>query len=157
MKTIHLLLFSLGLQIASLQASQFGLFTYVTFINDVNGQNEVAITDYPETSDLAEVFVPAIIEGLPVTEIDSSAFQNSLAQEVHLPDSITNIKDYAFANSPNLLRIVIPDSVITMGEFALSDCTALSEVTISQNLPEIPESAFSNTAISQIFKFRKTC
>ena len=134
------------MQFIPIQAAESGLFTFETFNND----SEVAITDYPETSSLAEVFVPATIEGLPVTRIGIFAFRNSQAEEIHLPEGITTIEPFAFTGSSNLLRATVPNAVTVLERFTFSNCTALSQVTLPENLTAILEGAFDNTGLSSI-------
>ena len=71
---------------------------------EVNGDT-VTITGSGSCSDTS-IYIPAVIEGKPVTEIGTSAFQYCTSLE----------------------KIVIPDSVTTIGDYAFSDCDELTTV-----------------------------
>ena len=53
---------------------------------------------------------------------------NELVTEVEIPNTITEIKPYAFYKCTSLTSIVIPDSVTSIGKSAFSNCTALTEI-----------------------------
>lgn len=58
-------------------------------------------------------------EILPVTEIDSGAFQGSGLIDVIMPEGLLYIHDYAFAGN-QLIRAIIPNSVIGVGNYAFA-------------------------------------
>ncbi len=60
-----------------------------------------------------------------------------LLTEAIIPDSVTNIGDYAFVNCTNLTSITIPDSVRGIGDSAFSGCSGLTELTIPDSVTEI--------------------
>ena len=45
-----------------------------------------------------------------------------------IPDGVTSISDYAFANCSTITSVTIPDSVISIGNSAFSSCTKIVEV-----------------------------
>ena len=59
-----------------------------------------------------------------------------------IPDSVTTIREWAFARCEGLKSITIPDSVIIIKWCAFSECTNLSDVTIGNNVKTIGSSAF---------------
>lgn len=61
-----------------------------------------------------------------------------------IPDSVTDIGNYAFGGCDNLVEIVIPGSVINIGDSAFSGCYVLEKVTISDGVATIGENAFNN-------------
>ena len=71
-----------------------------------------------------------------------------------IPDSITEIGDYAFAGWFGLTSLEIPDSVISIGASAFYGCTGLTNVVIPNSVTEIRSSAFYGCAElkSLIFK-----
>ena len=107
-----------------------------------------------------EVKIPGEINGAVVTSIGEDAFACNYyvhVKSVVIPDSVTVIKDYAFAHCENLESvtlsknlkcigsnaffgcellnsIVIPDSVTEIKDYAFYDCVSLENVTLSKNL-----------------------
>jgi hypothetical protein len=59
-----------------------------------------------------------------------------------IPDSITNIRDYAFNGCCNLTSITIPNSVRRIGINAFKGCTKLTSVSIPNSVYSICKSAF---------------
>ena len=75
-----------------------GDFTY-----SVLSDNTAQITGYSGTA--ANLIVPDKLDGYTVTRIGDSAFRgNSALTAVKLPDSVTRIDSYAFADCTNLSR-----------------------------------------------------
>ncbi len=57
--------------------------------------------------------------------------------------AITEIKDYAFAYTKNLISIQIPDSVVSIGNSAFNQCSDLTSVILSNNITTIGDSLFN--------------
>jgi len=103
----------------------------------------VTITDY--TGAGGEVTIPATIEGLPVTSIGGSVFEDcSSLTGVVIPDSVTSIGDTAFYGCSRLTSVVIPDSVTTIGDRAFQDCSRLTNVELPDSVTSIGQYVFYN-------------
>ena len=61
-----------------------------------------------------------------------------------IPDSVTSIASFAFANSTSLTNVTIPNSVTSIEDAAFSSCTSLSSVTIGSGVTNIGNNAFFN-------------
>ena len=59
-----------------------------------------------------------------------------------IPDSVTNIEDWAFADSPNLEEVIIKDSVEKIGEGAFFRCDNLRRLFIPYSVDVIQDTAF---------------
>ena len=59
-----------------------------------------------------------------------------------IPNSVTQIGDYAFCFRMSLTSIDIPDSVTYIGDRAFFNCKSLKEITISNNVTRISDEAF---------------
>lgn len=98
--------------------------------------------------------IPSFIDGLPVTSIDSSAFQGCILEEVHfLEDSnIQKIEKYAFADCINLKEFFLPKKLSYLGEGVFCDCTSLENVTFLGNEIENIRSLtfFNNSKLKEI-------
>src|SRR5215471_8483754 len=78
-------------------------FTYTT----TNGT--ITITGYTGTD--ANLVIPSTIDGLPVTSIGTGAFAGNSLTSVTIPNSVTNIGDFAFEYCLGLTNFTIPNSV----------------------------------------------
>jgi hypothetical protein len=83
------------------------------------------------TATAADVVIPALHEGLPVTAIANNGFSSyTNMTSIKIPDRITNIGNYAFSNCTGLTIVTIPNSVTNMGSSVLSGCTSVTSVTV---------------------------
>lgn len=113
--------------------------------------------------DDADIIMPSMHRGFPVTEIGKNAFMNnteiesvrtlvdskiksiefsafygcSNLKEVVLPDGVTRIGGSSFASCSNLTEIVIPDSVTSIGSYAFNSCSSLKEIVIPNSVSYI--------------------
>lgn len=76
--------------------------------------------------DETEVTVPTSIEGYPVTVIEDNAFQATSVVTVRLPDSVTEIGWFAFADCKSLTSVILPASVESIGYGAFDGCQSLT-------------------------------
>ena len=113
-----------------------------------------------------ELVIPAEIEGLPVTmvetlnmystpverivlpdsvtEIDMSTFMFMGLREIELSPNLTIIPEYAFSKCSKLEHIKIPEGVTEIKSEAFSGCTSLASVTLPQSLRRIGAHAFTD-------------
>ena len=61
-----------------------------------------------------------------------------------IPDSVTNIGDYAFKGCISLAEVVIPNSVTNIGKFAFAKCKSLTKIILPDSVTRIGDSAFAN-------------
>ncbi len=67
----------------------------------------------------ANVVIPSIINGLPVTGITNYAFNgNPLLSSITIPDSVTNFGDYVFAGCQYLTNAVFGNGLTNLGTAA---------------------------------------
>ncbi len=79
-----------------------------------------------------------------VTEIGEYAFSGcSSLTELSIPDGVTEIGSGAFDGSKSLRSIRLPASLRSIGGEAFNCCQALTEITIPDGVTEIEERAFS--------------
>ncbi|MGN0804447.1 MAG: leucine-rich repeat protein [Candidatus Coproplasma sp.] len=110
------------------------------------------------TSIGAYAFSGSVLSGIDtldltgITEIGEGAFYGlSGLKVVTIPQNITKIADYAFANT-GLTSITIPASVTEIGSSAFANCTSLVNITFANGnqLATIGNSAFSGVAITSL-------
>ena len=70
------------------------------------------------------------------------AYAEASGTEYTIPDSVTTIGDYAFAECRSLTSVTIGDSVTTIGDYAFAICDSLTSVTIPDSVTTIGEGAF---------------
>ena len=67
-----------------------------------------------------------------------------LPNELVIPNSVTEIKPYAFSNCSSLTSIVIPEGVTSIGEYAFYNCSSLTSIVIPDSVTSIGDSSFYN-------------
>ena len=70
------------------------------------------------------------------------SFRNQKIESYIIPDSVTDIGDYAFSHCSSLSNIVIPDSVTAIGDGAFWGCSSLSNIVIPDSVTAIGDGAF---------------
>ena len=87
------------------------------------------------------------VDGLsnPLHYAHNLYINNKLVTELNIPNTVTQIRQYAFADYSKLTSIKIPNSVTSIGDSAFSNCSNLTSVTFAENsqLKSIVEYAFS--------------
>ena len=79
-----------------------------------------------------------------VTEIGEYGFCKNAVTSVTIPNSVTSIGQYAFANCSSLASVSIPNSVTSIGEYAFYNCSSLASVSIPSSVTSIGDSAFAH-------------
>ncbi|NLC18330.1 MAG: leucine-rich repeat domain-containing protein [Clostridiales bacterium] len=78
-----------------------------------------------------------------VTVIGAYAFaENDSITQVVIPATVKRIEDYAFLNCDSLKKIIIPDSVTEIGDGAFMWCADLEEIVLPKGLTRIGREAF---------------
>ena len=100
-------------------------------------ENGVLVKVYPYNQ--GEFVIPN-----SVTSIGRYAFANCHSlTSITIPNSVTSIGGAAFYNCLSLTSITIPSSVTSIGDYAFSDCGSLTSITIPSSVTSIGNSAFS--------------
>ena len=90
--------------------------------------------------------VPAEIDGVPVTTINSNAFEGGTFKSVSIPQSVGMIGAEAFKDCKSLESITIPEKVRYIYDDTFNGCTKLSRVTIPDTIEYIGQNAFYGCA-----------
>lgn len=86
-------------------------------------------------------------QNTPFEYAENLYLNEELVTKIEIPESITEIGDYAFFNCKNLKEVTIHDNVTSIGANAFSGCSNLEKININQSsssLNSIGESAFEN-------------
>ena len=78
-----------------------------------------------------------------VTNIGDYAFWGcSDLADIVIPDGVTSIGDYAFEGCESLRSVVIPDGVTSIGDYVFSGCRSLTDIVIPNSVTSIRDGAF---------------
>ena len=102
-----------------------------------NAQDEDVATITKYYGSVAAIIVPDTIDGYPVVAIGNEAFRgNKYLTAILIPDCITSIGDYAFADT-NLDSLVLPDKLNKLGRRILSGNKGITEIAIPKTLKSV--------------------
>lgn len=102
----------------------------VVLLYEIRGDEIAIYSLYTLPEKKRDIVIPSEINGLPVTEILSMAFQGREIEHVSLPKSITAIYSYAFEGCSLLKKITLPESLSELSFRAFAECTSLESITI---------------------------
>lgn len=98
--------------------------------------------------------VPAFLEGLPVKELEKKVFFNSPGlKEIHLPDTLEVIGDWAFAHCSSLKKISMPQKGLALGRGLFSQSDHLVKIQVGQKTQEAPLAAAAVLKLEADFLF----
>ncbi|MBO5338283.1 MAG: leucine-rich repeat protein [Clostridia bacterium] len=76
-----------------------------------------------------DIVIPNIYKGLPVTKINSRAFNDCKnIKSIIMLNGMLHIGGSSFSNCTSLESITIPESVVSIGDYAFSGCSALKSI-----------------------------
>lgn len=88
-------------------------------------------------------------------KIDDNVFSDSPFEEIILPDSIKELGDAVFENSPNLKTVKLPPEIEKLTPYLFAGCTSLKKVTMPNELTEFPEGLFRGCTSLEEIPFRE--
>jgi hypothetical protein len=115
----------------SILISTVGLLTAASDFSYFPNGEGITVTGYLGAP-TDRFIIPAMIDGLAVTEIGASVFENT----------------WGFFDT--LIEVDIPDSVVRIGESAFFSCHGISQIRLPRNLKEIGYGAVSFTGLTEI-------
>ncbi|MCR2043940.1 leucine-rich repeat protein [Anaerosalibacter massiliensis] len=95
-----------------------------------------------------DVVIPNEIDGEPVMEIGTGAFQNKGLEAIYIPDSVIEIQKEAFKGN-ELAEVNIPNNIISIEESAFEG-NKLVKISFPERLLEIKKNAFRNNELTNI-------
>lgn len=121
--------------------------------NDVFGffilnDKEVMLSKYSGNG--GEVKIPDAYDKYKVTVIGHSVFNDKNVTSLEIPDSVRELKDYAFASNRELKSVKLPENLEKMGTNVFFNCTSLETVEFNKKLKEIGFSSFCGTALKSV-------
>ena len=90
------------------------------------------------------IYIPDMYNDKPIVSIGKNAFKNSNIKGVYIPDSVLEIKEYAFYNSYKLREVFLSqDSQLKkIEQWAFSGCVMLSSFVLPANVEEMAQDSF---------------
>jgi len=98
-------------------------------------ENEIILFKYLKDDEC--VSIPDEIDGKKVTTIGAYCFSKSKIKEVIIPDTVTEVRTYAFARCENLEKVYWSDNVTLIESYAFAYCPNLEKITIPKNLKKL--------------------
>ncbi len=115
------------------------------YYNDLGGEVRVSAPAL-ETDTLT---IPADLHGKPVVSLGN--FSGGTFEVVNIPESVTEVCDFAFAGCKRLQSATLPTGLTTLGGGVFSGCSALTSVNIPAGVPAIGGHTFSDcTALTAV-------
>ncbi len=112
------------------------------------GENDIAvdtdgkfIADFSYWQDIFGDEIKSVEISDGITAIKSFTSLSNI-KEITIPDSVTEISDYAFFNCANLESVTITDNITVINAGAFSQCINLKNIVLPNGLTEIGEEAF---------------
>ncbi len=107
----------------------------------------------------SDILIDLDISAINITEIKSNTteFEETFSYcssltSIILPDTLTEIGDWAFTFCSSLTSVTIPSGVTSIGKWAFCYCFVLESITIPQSVISIGSSAFRYCASLSSFK-----
>lgn len=85
--------------------------------------------------------------------ISAGMFKKSGIESIEIPESVVEIKEYAFEDAKDLSKIIVPDNVKKIGERAFSSCSGISLVRLPKGLAVLENGLFEHCTGLASFDF----
>lgn len=105
------------------------------------------VPDYAYTGDTA---IKTLSFENDVTAIGEGAFAGSSLETACMPEGVTEIGAFAFADCRSLTRAVIPEGVKAIRKGTFRGCTSLREVALPSTIEIIEDDAFAATSVESV-------
>lgn len=122
---------------------QDGDFSYY-----IINKSELMVTGYKGSS--KDVTIPEKYNDYTVTTIGPFVFDGSDITSVTMPDSITEIKDYAFASCKKLSKVKLSENLKTVGTNAFFFCSSLESIEIPKSIEDLGIYTFTASGLKEV-------
>ncbi|MGN0488527.1 MAG: leucine-rich repeat domain-containing protein [Ruminococcus sp.] len=100
--------------------------------------------------DADEIIIPKSYNGMKITKIGRSSFKMSDVKKVILPDTITEIEDFAFSFSSELSEVKLNEGITSIGTNAFSGCKSLKSIELPSTLEYIGLFSFDGSGLENV-------
>lgn len=107
----------------------FPVYAPAQFTFGLGDGNTLTVVGYNTAAGLNAV-IPATVNGTNVTGIAANAFSSSSITNVVIPNTITNIGDYAFYFCRYLRDVTLPASLKTVGRIPFDVCFSITNINV---------------------------
>ena len=119
-----------------------------TFGFYILNDKEVMLTRY--FGSLTDVVIPDIYQNYTVTTIGHSVFNNDGIKTITVPETVTDIQDYAFASNKGLTTVKLPSKLKHLGTDAFFYCSALESIDLPSSIEKIEPFAFCASGLKSL-------
>lgn len=89
-------------------------------------------------------------DGLEYIGQNLFGYRGAPISEITIPDSVTEIDDWAFEHCSNLTNVDLSDSIDRISNGTFAGCSALESIDIPESVKVIEASAFANTSFKEV-------
>lgn len=99
-----------------------------------------------------DIKIPSTFQNYKVTVVGHSLFNSpeESIESVEIPDSVTEVQDYAFAANSKLSKVKLSKNLKIIGNNAFWNCPQLKEIELPATLKKIGVYAFSATGLTSV-------
>lgn len=126
---------------------------YGDYLYTVDSHGNILLLNYIGNDE--NVVIPSQIKDKKVTDIGIAFLNYNMGEddfisnnikEITIPETVTEIKLYAFMACLDLKNVYLPDNLETIAPYAFAYCYNLSSVTLSDKIKSVGEGAFAECA-----------
>ncbi len=110
--------------------------------------SELMLTRYYGSDN--EVTIPSTFRDYTVTTIGHSVFHTAKVEKITVPDTITEIQDYAFASNTRLKEVKLSENLRVLGTNVFFSCPNLETVELPASIEKIDAYTFCGAGIKSI-------
>lgn len=133
---------------------------HISGINMDNGSDHTALYTFKSTGIYTEEHNRTVLvigkqgygldDSLGIKEIGEHAYDGrGLSGAINIPNTVTVINNYAFANNPNITRVYIPSTVEYIGDSAFEGCTNIEFIMVPDSCEHFGKSVFKGCSLSK--------
>lgn len=119
-----------------------------TFGFFIINNNELMLTKYMGSDE--DVTIPDSYNNYKVTAIGTSVFSGTEIKSIVIPDTVKEIKDYAFYNCKNLTSITLSKNLEILGTNVFNLCRSLESIEIPSSVKDLGTYTFSASGLKSI-------
>ncbi|MCR5775508.1 MAG: leucine-rich repeat protein, partial [Lachnospiraceae bacterium] len=119
---------------------------------DISSATVIESAAFKDNKNLTWIDIPYGLTNIEGSDYRGAFYNCSSLSDVSLPETVRTIGISAFQLT-GITELIIPDGVTSIDKFSFANCSSLEKVTVGSGITEIPDSAFSNSKIrSVVFK-----